>query len=194
MLRRLNWSWVYFIHTSLTRLATFIVSAEVGRSLRQGEDGAFGDSHFHSSSSLRVNDCVAPSFFLPFIFSFFSLFLCRQTSTPPEEEEINLHSYFLLRTKERTGLLPWAHFPSLLESSVCGVSLKQRPGRVLLPPHLVLLLFCVWFVSPLDAAPVLRKAMFTVDAACWNHPEKLWGVSEFTCPTFQASVFNIEQC
>lgn len=166
----------------------------MGRSLRQGEDGAFGDSLFPLFKFFGSKR-LCGSFLLPSLhFSFFSLFLCRQTSTPPEEKEINLHSYFLLRTKERTGWLPWAHFPSLLESSVCGVSLKQRPGRVLFPPHLVLLLFCVWFVSPLDAAPVLRKAVFTVDAACWNHPEKLRGVSEFTCPTFQASVFNIEQC
>lgn len=93
----------YFIHTSLTRLATFIVSAEVGGSLRQGEDGAFGDSLFPLFKFFGSKR-LCGSFLLPSLhFSFFSLFLCRQTSTPPEEEEINLHSYFLLRTKERTG-------------------------------------------------------------------------------------------
>lgn len=95
MLRRLNWSRVYFIHTSLTRLATFIVSAEVGRSLRQGEDGAFGDSHFHSSSSLRVNDCVAPSFFLPFIFlSFHFSFADRQAHPQRRRKSIYILTFF----------------------------------------------------------------------------------------------------
>lgn len=197
MLRGLNRPWVctvMFHSHQFNKACYFHCLSWSGRVPRQEEDGVFGDPLFPFFKFFG-SKWLCGSFLIPSLyFSFFWLFFCRQTSTPPEEEEINLHSYFLLRTKECTGLLPWAHFPSLLEPSVCSMSLKQRPGRVLFPPHLVLLLFCVWFVSPLDAAPVLLKAVFTADAACWNHTEKLQGVSEFTCPTFQASVFNIEQC
>lgn len=138
---------------------------------------------------MEIRDCS--SFFSPLCF--------KLPNTNPEREVVNSHSCFLLRAKKSTGLFPRAHFPSLLGSSECIVSLyKDLGGGMPCRAHLCVRIFlyvqCHLPASPCPG-PCLCSPAGRVYSGCSmpGHTGKLRGVSKFTCPTFQTNVFDIEQ-
>lgn len=134
-------------------------------------------------------------------FSFFFFFCLQLPSTNPEKEEVNSHSCFLLRAKKSTSLFSRARFPSLLGSSEYIVRLCGDLGwnTFQSSPACPYLLSCQIRHLPaqLSPGPGLCSHDERVCGGCvcckLGHTGKLQGVSEFTCPAFQAHVFDIEQ-
>lgn len=105
-----------------------------------------------------------------------SLFCFRQTSTPPEEEEINLHSYFLLRAKECTGLHPWAPFPSLPGSSVAGVKCYAKAGKGLVATLCALVFLYVVCVTSWSCPCSPESCVYSECGMLGSHCEAVGGV------------------
>ena len=134
-----------------------------------------------SQSSLEIRNCSRKFFLSSLIWP----------STNLEKEEVSSYSCFLLRAKRSTDLFLRAHFPSLLGSSAWMVSLRRLMGRNAAESlSFRSLPFSMEHVLGSASGP--RTSVFIVEVACWAIQE-LQGVSKFTCPAFQANVFDIEQ-
>lgn len=121
-------------------------------------------------------------------------------SRNPEKEEVTSHSCFLLPAKKSTSLFPRAHFPSRLGSSECIVSqYKDLEGGMLSRAHLLYPCFPLCEIVPPSCSPQPGLSFCSHDGCVYSgcstlgHTGKLRGVSKFTCPAFQANVFDIEQ-
>lgn len=129
---------------------------------------------------------------------FFSCF--QLPSRNPKKEEVTSHSCFLLQAKKSTSPFPRAHFPSLLGSSECiGSQYKDLNGTMLSRAHLSYPCFLLCEIVPPPCSPRPGLCFCSHDGCVYSgcsllgHTGKPWGVSKFTCPAFQANVFDIEQ-